>query len=221
MRFHVFCVWDFQSLLKALQRVLTCVEVPWLPTADGEARRLINEIVLEEESDRDERGHHRSHFEVYREAMERAGADGRPVDALIACLRAGETVEHALRHAPAAAAAFVKTTLRVAMSGDVHRVIGVFTHSREDRIPAMFTRLVAELASGSDRWDTFLWYLQRHIESDGERHGPISHKLLERVCGDDPRKWAEAEESAREALEARLQLWDAIAVEIEAIANTA
>src|SRR6185436_15299572 len=72
MRFHVFCVWDFQSLLKALQRVLTCVEVPWLPTADGEARRLINEIVLEEESDRDERGHHRSHFEVYREAMERA-----------------------------------------------------------------------------------------------------------------------------------------------------
>ncbi|MFM8435856.1 MAG: DUF3050 domain-containing protein, partial [Planctomycetia bacterium] len=51
MEHHVFAVWDFQSLLKALQRRFTCCDIPWIPTPDREARRLVNEIVLDEESD--------------------------------------------------------------------------------------------------------------------------------------------------------------------------
>src|ERR1700745_2120390 len=61
MRKHVFAVWDFQSLLKALQREATCVDVPWTPTPDPEARRLVNEIVLDEESGQTPWGGHLSH----------------------------------------------------------------------------------------------------------------------------------------------------------------
>ncbi len=61
------------TLLKALQRHLTCVTVPWTPTPHREARRLINEIVLAEESDEDGAGGFASHFESYLDAMRRPG----------------------------------------------------------------------------------------------------------------------------------------------------
>jgi hypothetical protein len=87
---HVYCVWDFMTLLKALQRRLTCVDLPWLPTPDPAARRLVNEIVLGEESDEDGAGGHCSHFELYLGAMRDAGADTEPIETFLAALRAGQ-----------------------------------------------------------------------------------------------------------------------------------
>jgi hypothetical protein len=218
MRSHVFCVWDFQSLLKALQREFTSMDLPWVPKGDPEARRLMNEVVLEEESDIHPDGGYASHFELYLDAMTDSGADRGPIDGLIERLRGGVPIERALAEAalPPGVRDFVATTFEVIATGELHRMVAVFTYTREDLIPDMFTRVVQNLAEAAPaEWSKFLFYLNRHIEIDGERHGPISHALLSKVCGDDEHLWREAEESVRRALGARLALWDGILSEIE------
>ena len=217
MRAHVFCVWDFQSLVKALQGFLTCLEIPWLPTEDPEARRLINEVVLDEESDKGFDGEHLSHFELYLQAMKDCGADTEPIEGFIGDLRQGRSVEEALARPdlPGGVQAFVRHTLELARSGEKHRIAAAFTYGREEIIPAMFRRLVKRLAYRAPaRWDRFRYYLRRHIKHDSERHGPMSRAILARLCGEYPRLWGEAEDTARRTLHARLALWDAIREEI-------
>ena len=219
MRAHVFCVWDFQSLVKALQRALTCVEVPWIPSPDPEARRLINEIVLDEESDITPDNRYLSHFELYLEAMRNCGADCQPVEGFVRSLQQGKSVEEALSRPdlPSGVAPFVKSTMEVAASKDIHCVAAVFAYGREEVIPEMFRRLVEHLAAHApERWSTFLYYLSRHITQDTERHGPLSLALTARLCGDNVSRWEEAQASARAALESRLALWDTILATIRA-----
>src|SRR5260370_9084521 len=108
MEHHAFAVWDFMSLLKTLQCRLTCVQVPWVPTGPTGSRRLINDIVLVEESDELGSGFI-SHFELYLDGMRQAGADTTRIDAFIELLRAGQPVLSSLQEAgvPEAAADFV------------------------------------------------------------------------------------------------------------------
>lgn len=215
MRAHVFAVWDFQSLLAALRRDLTGVAVPWRPTPDREARRLINEIALDEESAPHPEGGYASHFELYLDAMRRAGADCHPIDALLARVEAGEPVREALRAAdyPPGVAAFVDTTFAIIEDSPLHARVAAFACGREDIIPRMFQALVARLAAADPaRWGLFRHYLDEHIHHDEERHGPMARALLARVCADDPKRIAEARAVALRALDARLALWDALAV---------
>lgn len=213
MHHHVFCVWDFMTLLKTLQRSLTCVEVPWLPTADPLARRLLNEIVLEEESDADGRGGYLSHFELYLAAMQDCGADTGPIQRFLSALRDGLPVPEALTHTavPDGVCEFVRGTLAFATAGRPHEVCAAFAYGREDVIPNMFRQLVARLATQDPhRFDRFGYYLERHIHADGEKHGPLARQLTARLYGADPVKSREAEAAARQALAARLRLWDCI-----------
>jgi len=73
MEHHIYAVWDFMSLLKALQAAVAPAQTPWMPSPRPELRRFINEIVLGEECDEyDVAGTRRfiSHFELYLLSME-------------------------------------------------------------------------------------------------------------------------------------------------------
>ena len=219
MRTHVFCVWDFQCLLKSLQRHMTCVDVPWFPTSDPEARRLVNEIVLEEESDKLPQGGFLSHFELYLVAMEECGADRGPILRFLKELRSGKDLDECLSqpYIPPGARDFVHSTLDIAESGEVHRVAAAFSHGREELIPVMFRQIVQRLAASSPgKWESLRYYLDRHVFHDSEVHGPAARALVSRICGEDPTLWSEAEATATEALEARGRLWDALLTTVTA-----
>jgi hypothetical protein len=210
MEHHVFAVWDFMSLLKSLQRRLTCVTVPWVPSGSTASRRLINEIVLAEETDV-LRGGYISHFEWYVVAMAQAGADHSAVDRFLDLIRVRVSVPDALEAAgvPRPAAEFVTSTWGVVESAPVHCQAAAFAFGREDLIPDMFTQVVA-LNRQRGGLEIFGDYLERHIEVDGEEHTPMAMQMLAELCGDDKTKWRDCVHTVKAALDARARLWDGI-----------
>jgi hypothetical protein len=211
MASHVFAVWDFMTLLKALQRRLTVVTLPWLPPKDAASSRLVNEIVLAEESDRLPDGTVTSHFALYVRAMHDVGADTSMIDAFIDALGRGVAVFDALATAdvPMDVRTFVQSTLEVAEHGHVEEIAAFFLYGREDPIPSMFTSLLASLPDDT-RTATMRTYLERHVELDGDEHGHAAEALLDRLVGDDAERRARAHAAARRAIEARIALWDGV-----------
>ena len=211
MEHHVFAVWDFMSLLKSLQRHLTCIEVPWVPTGPTGSRRLINDIVLVEESDELDRGFI-SHFELYLDGMTQAGADRSAIDAFIGLLTTRHAVLSSLREAavPGPAAEFTATTWGFIESAPVHCQAAAFAFGREDLIPDMFDQVVAVNRELDNQLSTFVDYLKRHIQVDAEEHTPMAMQMLADLCGEDDDKWRECEDAVNAALAARTKLWDGI-----------
>jgi hypothetical protein len=79
----------------------------------------------------------------------------------------------------------------------------------------MFQSIVKNISLQNDgKLNTFLYYINRHIEIDGGEHKQLSHKLMEHVCGNDENKWNNARNAAIKSLESRKKLWDSIHNEI-------
>jgi hypothetical protein len=216
MEHHVFAVWDFMSLLKSLQRQLTCVEVPWVPQGPATSRRLINEIVMVEESDHLGDGH-TSHFELYVRALADAGADPNPIRLFLDLVRQGMPVPDALTAAntPSASAEFVRKTWDLITTEPVHCQAAAFAFGREDLIPDMFDQLALD-DHEQERLRAFNDYLLRHVEVDADQHTPMAMRMVADLCGDDIAKWDQCADAARRALDARRRFWDAIIVRLPA-----
>lgn len=217
MKYHVYAVWDFMSLLKSLQQHLTCTTTPWMPKGKADTRFLINEIVLGEESDVDAQGNRVSHFELYLNAMYQAGGSTEPIQTFLHFLQSGHTIEEALGLArvPSAAASFIAFTFSLIDAGRPHELAAAFTFGREDLIPDMFHSIVHDLDQRfPDSISTFRYYLERHIEVDGDHHSHLAMEMTVQCCGDDSHKWKEATDVSIASLQKRIQLWDAVLAEI-------
>jgi hypothetical protein len=203
------------SLIKYLQGRIAPVQVPWIPHGDASVRYFINQLVLEEESDTASLPgggiEYASHFELYCRAMTEIGADGDMPRRFLA-LVSEQGVDEALYSpmVPLPSRYFTETTFCFIREEKPHLVAAALALGREKLIPAMFRQFLDQMQITEAQAPIFHHYLNRHVHLDEDFHGPLSIKLLEQLCDDDPARVDEAETAAEEAICARIRFWDGV-----------
>lgn len=217
MKYHVYAVWDFMSLLKSLQQKLTCTSLPWVPVGSASTRFLINEIVVGEESDVDANGVRKSHFELYLDAMKQSGAPTNEIVRFVDLIKEGFSIQEAFEkvEAPTRARDFVRFTFNVIQNHKAYAQAAIFTFGREDLIPGMFMSLIQDMYQHHpEQISNFKYYLERHIEVDGGHHSHLALEMTSELCGDDKLVWQEVEAITQQSLQQRIALWEAVYDEI-------
>ena len=141
------------------------------------------------------------------------GASTRQFDAFRSLARVGTSVEAAMVRSGVSphVQAFVAHTMRLAQSGSTEEVLAAFFYGREDIIPEMFSRLQKTLAGArrdNESLRHFIYYIERHIELDGDSHGPMGRELLEGLVADSPERHQRALHAACNSIRARIELWN-------------
>ena len=219
MEHHVFAVWDFMSLLKELQRRICPHGSPWLPNQNSNTVRLVNEIVLEEESDVAAPYHphqYASHFEIYLNSMNEVGASTTAIENFLEAV-SSSGIDAAIegKIVPDPVKKFMRSTFGLIKHGSTHQIAASFANGRENLVPLMFLRILESCQVTKDQAPLFHYYLERHAHLDGEQHGPMADQLLASLTEGDSLKEKESVEAARKSLEARVELWDGVLLAIQ------
>lgn len=209
MSWHVFAVWDFMSLTKRLQRDLTCVTLPWMPPKSAKAARLMNDIVLGEETDKTPNGKSMSHFELYINSMREISSDTKQIESFLHFMEEGTHFSDSMKKVktPEAVQNFVNATIKTALEGNTSEVLGIFFFGRENVIPPMFNRILEKWKVEEKDAPMFVFYLKRHIELDSDEHGPAAMALIEELCP-NPEQQLDLYNAAVAAVQSRIELWD-------------
>tara|TARA_Y100001958_G_C21182843_1_gene512421 strand:+ start:52 stop:822 length:771 start_codon:yes stop_codon:yes gene_type:complete len=211
MESHIFAVWGFMSLLKSLQRKITPNNLPWIPNENTKNGLInfVNEIILCEESDYIHGIGFISHFEIYLTAMKSMGAQSDQLDILISKITEKGYDEKFIDDINTSTEVknFLKNDLEVSMKGTLPEIVGAFTLGREKVIPNMFRYILPAIKKSSTS-KYLITYLERHIDIDEDRHGPLSMKLLDVSCNKEQLNLAY--NAAIKSLELRLLVWDRV-----------
>ena len=217
MEVHVYAVWDFMSLVKNLQMNLTCISTPWIPSENSLTARLINEIVWGEETDIDKNQVAKSHFEMYLDSMNEIGANTNKIKDLVRLVKQGRDIFKIIESLDISNEIkdFLNFTFSVIKDNKVHVTAAVFTFGREDLIPNMFIEIVRKIKLENNSVESLIYYLERHIEMDGDHHGPMAMNMIKNLCENNDDKIFEALDSSKLALRKRIKLWDYIYEQIK------
>ena len=193
---------DLKYVIKRSKKLFKGEEIPKVHGYEGEVEELVIRQPGEVWTDKDGK------------EWKQVGANTSAIDVFVNAIENGDSVEIAAKkiNLEAPILEFIQFTMEVVNSNKPHCIASAFTFGREDVIPDMFLEIVSQSQTQNNEqtYGKLLYYLNRHIELDGDEHGPISLKMVAELCGEDDTKWNDVLETAKAALKFRLKLWDHI-----------
>ncbi len=217
MEHHVFAVWDFMSLLKALQEEFTTTSTPWIPVGNPEIRFLINDLLLSAETDINLYGKHQSYFEMYLDAMSKSGANTSKIKEFLNHINHGTDIYLiiATSKLPLSIKQFLKKTFEIISEEKPHKIAAAFTFGRQDLIPRKFISVIENIQINFPQEDLQLYnyYFHRKLTQDSKQVS-TARKMTAKLCGNDIDKWSEVKETAEQTVTSRITFWDGVEKEI-------
>ncbi len=193
MEHHIFQVWDFMIILKAIQFWMNNIYKEWYtnfscwhPRIPWRFTRLINEICLDEETDSEL--NNKSHFEYYLKAMKQSWADSFYVEKTLNYIKHHYMKDQELEwlnHFPSPWVEehfrYMREIANITKEPELllFKPLASFTLCREWLIPEFFTSIVKNIEP--EFWESneyLIKYLDRHIELDWEEHYIKWNQLL-------------------------------------------